>query len=136
LPIEASEVVTPQGIARFNLLHSILYIAESSSHLIQNLLVEQLHAQAAGQLGANLMPTSAKLSADGYNKFLLPVHNNLNLSVNNLSFAKITHFADICNFFRRKIIHHFLAAFPQVSRDAIFRLNICWFGTLFVTLPP
>ena len=41
------------------------------------LLIEKLHIEPTGNLGSNLVATSAELSANGDNKFLLFVHKRI-----------------------------------------------------------
>ena len=72
--VEVGEVVAPQRVTHLDLLYGILHDSHPRGHLVQYLLVQQLHSEPACQLLSNLVSTSTKLTADGNNKFVLLVH--------------------------------------------------------------
>ena len=77
--IELGKVIAPQRIAGFDLLYGLLYNIIFTGHLVQYLLVQQLHVEPTSQLGPNLVSTSAELSADGDDKMFLPIHKRIDL---------------------------------------------------------
>ena len=73
--VELGEVVPPRRVARLQFHHRVGTDVEFPGNGLQNLLVEQFHAEPFGYLRPYLMSASAELAVDCNDKFLVSVHN-------------------------------------------------------------